>query len=209
MSLLRTQANTRARLTASLKLEHERNAAGSWFLPPRWSGMAVGCSARVLQAGVAKVMLCDRIITPRHTACPHAPVTILGSSQFDFEKRMGSQIQVLGGEVQDYVGRVSHHYQFPGLPTCSMDREFSLQRQAGGTHTKYGTRRWPMASNRAPPRNENPPCTCIQSLQLNEALVEKIPSTFSVEKAGNEVSIHGTCWQNQSYSRVYNTSNQE
>ena len=78
--------------------------------------MAVGCSARV-PPGVAKVMLCDHIITYRHTA-PHVPMIILQSSRICSEKRESSQIQVLGDSeyhLKIWGGGEVHHYRFPGL----------------------------------------------------------------------------------------------
>lgn len=57
----------------------------------KWDG---GWLQREGVPGVAKLMLCDHIITSRHTVS-HVPIPILQSSRLSYVKHKGFQIQAL------------------------------------------------------------------------------------------------------------------
>lgn len=85
--------------------------------------------------GVAKLMLCDHIITFRHTV-PRVPITILQSSRLGSVKRVGFQIQALrDAECHSKI----EAWGYTPLPISwiySMDRESAMQEQEGCTLAK-------------------------------------------------------------------------
>lgn len=80
-------------------------------------------------------MLCDHIITFRHT-CLHVPIAILRSSRLGAERRVGSKIQALGHAECDFEIWPWEYTPLPISWINSMDRESAMQEQDGGTHAK-------------------------------------------------------------------------
>lgn len=88
-------------------------------------------------------MLCDHIITFRHTV-PHVPIMIVQSSRLGFVKHIGFQIQALSDAECHLEIEAWGYTPLPISWIYSMDRESTMQDQDGGTHTEVerGDGRW-------------------------------------------------------------------
>lgn len=106
----------------------------------KWDG---GWLQREGVPGVAKLMLCDHIITFRHTV-PHVPIMTLQSRRLGFMKHIGLQIQALSDAEYHFQIEAWGFIPLPISWIYSMDRESAMQEQDGGTHTEVerGDGRW-------------------------------------------------------------------
>lgn len=98
----------------------------------KWDG---GWLQREGVPGVAKLMLCDHIITLRHTL-PRVPIMILQSGRLGSVKRIGFQIQALSDAECQFEIQAGGYAPLPISWIYCMDRESMMQMQDGGTYTE-------------------------------------------------------------------------